>query len=88
MSTSIEYASFLVRLWRQVGGEPLDSPLDWHSEVEHIQTGECWSFQTLEELFDFLRCEAEDRHAVTPRAGWQRESDALDYIPPRQNSED
>lgn len=62
MSTSIEYASFLIRLWREAppplelrgteGGRE-ESP-DWQGEVEHIQTGECWTFGTLDELLDFL----------------------------------
>lgn len=60
MSTSIEYVSFLVRLWREVSGEGLDRSANWHSEVEHIQTGERWDFETLQELLDFLRCEAQD----------------------------
>lgn len=59
MTTSIEYASFLIRLWRRVGGDPLGPSADWHSEVEYIQTGERWDFATLEELFDFLRQEVE-----------------------------
>ncbi|MFO7742631.1 MAG: hypothetical protein R6X31_10005 [Anaerolineae bacterium] len=60
MFTSIEYASFLIRLWRPAGGEASDPCAEWHSEVEHIQTGEHWDFETVEELLDFLRREADD----------------------------
>jgi hypothetical protein len=58
MSTSIEYASFLVRLWRQIGGELENASVEWHGEIEHIQTGKRRAFDTLEDLLDFLRREA------------------------------
>lgn len=58
MSMSIEYASFLIRIWREVGGDPVSLSTGWHSEIEHIQTGERWSFDTLEALLDFLHREA------------------------------
>jgi phytoene/squalene synthetase len=60
MSPSIQYASLLIRLWREVAAEALDVSADWHSEVEHIQTGERWAFGTLDELLEFLRRESED----------------------------
>lgn len=60
MSRSLEYASFLIRLWREVDQDPSVARCGWHSEVEHIQTGERWSFDTLEALLDFLHREATD----------------------------
>ena len=33
---------------------------DWHSQVEHIQSGQRWTFNTMDELLDFLRREAEE----------------------------
>lgn len=60
MSRSVEYASFLIRLWREVGRDQPSPTSDWHSDVEHIQTGEQWKFDTLEGLLSFLRCEAEE----------------------------
>ena len=59
MSMPIEYASFLIRLWRERGLERQGPSAEWHSEVEHIQTGQRWSFDTLDELLDFLRRQAE-----------------------------
>ncbi len=56
MSISVEYASFLVRMWREDGPEPGGLQV-WRSEVEHVQTGQRWTFETLEELLDFLRRE-------------------------------
>lgn len=56
----IEYASFLVRLWREQPVSQSESVPDWQSEVEHIQTGHCWTFETLDELLGFLRRRAED----------------------------
>ena len=52
MSIRIQYASFLVRLWRYV--ERNGRLAEWESEVEHIQSGEQWSFHTLAELEAFL----------------------------------
>jgi hypothetical protein len=60
MSPSIQYASFLVRLWRETAADARQLTADWQSEVEHIQTGERWSFSTLEELLEFLRRESEE----------------------------
>jgi hypothetical protein len=59
VSTPIEYASFLIRLWREAGPRRA-APRDWHCEVEHIQTGQRWTFSTLDELLGFLRRQAED----------------------------
>lgn len=59
MSTSIEYASFLVRLWRTPVLEG-ERTRPWHGEVEHIQSGRRWTFSTLDEVLTFLRRQAED----------------------------
>lgn len=68
MSMPIEYTSFLIRLWREVTPPPSPSPerrgarrgvSDWRGEAEHIQTGACWTFDTLDELLDFLRKQIE-----------------------------
>jgi len=55
----IEYASFLVRLWREAGSDATELLTDWCSEVEHIQSGQRWNFSALDELLDFLRREVE-----------------------------
>jgi hypothetical protein len=56
MSAPLEYASFLLRLWRQRGHGRADR---WRVEVEHIQTGEHWSFDSLDEMLAWLPREAE-----------------------------
>lgn len=45
------YMSFLVRLWpaREAAGAA-----HCIAEVEHIQSGRCWSFPTASEAWDFL----------------------------------
>lgn len=58
MTVSIEYTSFLIRLWREVSNEMPVPCAKWHAEVEHIQTGAHWSFEALEELLAFLHQEA------------------------------
>lgn len=58
MSTSVQYASFLIRLWRE--DSPGDTSPEWRGEVEHIQSGQRCTFSTLDEMLGFLRQLAED----------------------------
>lgn len=58
------YSSFLVRLWREHSEEHAES--DWSGEVEHIQSGWCWNFATLDELLDVLRQIGESRSSSQP----------------------
>ena len=60
MSTPVEYVSFLVRLWREVNVSSKAPAPDWHSEVEVIQTGQRWTFNSIDELLQFLRQQAID----------------------------
>jgi hypothetical protein len=54
-----DYASFLLRLWRRrEPGLPEDAS-GWQGEVEHIQTGGRWTFDTLHELLSILRRQAD-----------------------------
>jgi hypothetical protein len=55
--------SFLIRLWREAEAETGSLPADWHCEVEHIQTGQRWRFDTLNELLEFLHRQAASPHA-------------------------
>jgi hypothetical protein len=54
------YVSFLVRLWREGDPEREAPTSDWQGEVEHIQTSQRWTFNTLDELLGFLRRQAEN----------------------------
>lgn len=55
MSPSVEYLSYLIRLWRE-GETTSDAPAaEWQGEVEHIQSGEKWSFASLSEVLAFLK---------------------------------
>jgi hypothetical protein len=58
VDTQPQYASFLIRLWR----EPAAPGSDWLAQVEFIPTGEQRYFQSLNDLFDFVR------QQVTPPA--------------------
>ena len=54
----LEYKSFLLRLWRETNDQ---SPrTDWRAEIEHIQSGERWGFNTLDEMLEFLQQEMDD----------------------------
>jgi len=58
-----KYASFVVRIWRdQSSGEQLGH---WCGEIEQIQSGERWPFNTLSDLLAFLQ------QAVTTQASCQ-----------------
>lgn len=57
MPTPAEYTSFLIRLWREAGASA--PATDWHGEVEHIQTNQRWTFDSLDEVLNFLRRQAE-----------------------------
>lgn len=48
------YLSLLVRMWREDGAPDLAAVADWHSEVEHIQSGKLWKFETLNDLVAFI----------------------------------
>jgi hypothetical protein len=57
------YASFLVRMWRDGNEKHPENKAGWQGELEHIQSGERWAFNSLEELLALLKREAEDaRH--------------------------
>lgn len=63
MTTACEYMSFLVRLSHIAGYGNGESPAPsqgWHCEIEHIQTGQCWTFNAMQDLLEFLRRLAED----------------------------
>jgi hypothetical protein len=47
------YVSFLVRLWREDGLD--EQAAGWQGEVEQIQTGQRWQFDSLEEILKHLR---------------------------------
>jgi len=48
------YASYLIRLWRQTSPLDPDKSGDWQSEIEHIQSGQRWKFNRLDDLLVFL----------------------------------
>ncbi|MBC8492368.1 MAG: hypothetical protein H8D43_01180 [Chloroflexi bacterium] len=49
------YVSFLVRLWRETNPERTEPVTGWQGEVEHIQSGQRWTFDTLDETLSFMR---------------------------------
>jgi hypothetical protein len=59
------YISFLIRLWREDDPGPEASAAGWKAQVEHIQSGRHWTFQTLEEALVFLRPQVKDPDALS-----------------------
>lgn len=51
--TSLEYKSFLLRLWREQDDPAVNA--NWEAEIEHIQSGERWVFKTEAELIAYLQ---------------------------------
>lgn len=49
------YLSLLIRLWREPSLEAKASAPHWHAELEHIQSGQRWAFNSLDELLEFMR---------------------------------
>ena len=49
------YISFLVRFYRESGPGTPGSAANWRGEIEHIQTGKQHRFESLEEMFKYLR---------------------------------
>ncbi len=66
MTTPTIYVSFLIRMWREQNPGQPESAADWHSEIEHIQSGRRWVFNTLDELLVFLRQQAENPDVLRP----------------------
>jgi hypothetical protein len=61
---SEDYASFVVRIWRnQAEGEQAGR---WCGEVEQIQSGARWCFCTLTELLTFLQQAASIPNTTMP----------------------
>ena len=60
MTMPTSYASFLVRLWCESCPEQAGLSNGWRGEVQHIQSGRCRSFDSLEDVLDFLRRRGED----------------------------
>ncbi len=56
-SSNLEYASFLIRLWRQPPGEDsaVSQQKEWLLQVEHIISGEKRYFSSLDGLYAYLQ---------------------------------
>lgn len=46
-----KYESFLLRLWQK------DGATTWHGEIESIQTGQKWQFDSLEIIITILQAQ-------------------------------
>lgn len=72
-----QYRSYLLRLWREK--EAIEIPA-WHGEIESIQSGQKWEFDSLETFVVFLRSQgftelANEPFQETERSGWQGQRD-------------
>lgn len=69
MSTTLEYASYLIRLWREQNAQAFNPPINWQVEVEHIQSGKHWSLDSFEDLVLFLRQQVGELDLLKDKAG-------------------
>ena len=53
---TVEHHSFLIRIWRETT-KSLAPFGEWHGEVQHIQSGCCWTFDAVESLLDVINVE-------------------------------
>lgn len=61
---STRYASFLVRMWCERDQASAPPTEVWQGEVEHIQTSQRWTFNTLDELLALLHRRLEEADAI------------------------
>ena len=55
MNPSAEYASFLIRLWREPTAEESEAIALWHGEIVHVQSGTSRALDSMAALVAFLR---------------------------------
>ncbi|NOZ48563.1 MAG: hypothetical protein GXP37_00765 [Chloroflexi bacterium] len=53
--SQLRVASFLIRLRWEEANQQCESPLSFHGEIEHIQSGERWILQDLSDLSSLLQ---------------------------------
>ncbi len=53
------YISFLIRLLREPTSELPEQAAGWQGEVEHIQSGQRWIFEGLDQLFASIQRQVE-----------------------------
>ena len=61
MKPEPEYHSYLVRLWREEPAGSEGEPPAWLGEMLHIQSGEKWLLDNIDELLEVLKATTEDR---------------------------
>lgn len=54
MPNMTDYASFLIRIWKNNNQESDKSQKEWHGELECIQSGQSWNFNCPEAFFTVL----------------------------------
>lgn len=72
MAEGSAYVSFLIRMWREGGEHAAGIPGGWRSQLEHIQSGKRWNFESLDDLLHFLRRQALE-HGAEGAAGTAEE---------------
>jgi hypothetical protein len=60
---TIEYHSYLIRIWRETSTD-LHQLGDWHGEVEQIQNGSSWTIQSVEHLLDLIHAQEHEIHPI------------------------
>ena len=57
MTIPVEVSSYLIRLWREIA--PSAPAPEWHCDIEHLQSGQHWSFETAAALLAFMAAQTQ-----------------------------
>jgi hypothetical protein len=70
------YASYLIRLWHGPCRVPAQAAphAPWQAEIEHIQTGQRWMFDTLDDALSFFRLQATTDPMDEPESAKEEQS--------------
>lgn len=61
MLPATKYVSFMLRFSNESG--PSTRTAAWHTEIEHVHTGEHWWFDELDTALEFLRHYVNEDHS-------------------------
>ncbi len=76
MNSPIEYASFLIRLWREPSTYS-DAATVWRGEVIHVQSGGHRAVNDLATLLTFLREQSGDANLLSAASRGSRDAQSL-----------
>ena len=74
---TVEHHSFLIRIWREALSN-LSTTGEWQGEVEHIQSGRCWTFDSIDKYLALIKVDQQGNERMEHLED-QAESDSLSF---------